>query len=124
MSYGRCVCVSQVCTASRTELKNTYHPPVFSMFHLHLGLGLVVRSMTSLVARNSSARWRSPSVEVSGSPATEVGTSGEFHSSHVIPACQGTLQEKQDLIPHPAHLTMGSSMPPSWICPLPQPAAH
>jgi len=124
MSYGRCMSVSQVCTASRTELENTYHPPVFSMFHLHLGQGLVVWSMTSLVARSSWAGRRSASVEASESPAAEVGTSREFHSSHVMPACHGTLQEKQDLIPHPAHLTMGSSVPPSCICPLPQPAAH
>jgi hypothetical protein len=75
------------------------------MFHLHLGHGLVVRSIVSLLARNSRARLRRVSVEASSD--VEVGGLDKVHSSHVMSACQGTLQEKQVLLAHTAHLTMG-----------------
>jgi hypothetical protein len=82
----------------------------------------VVRSMMSLLARNSKARRRSVSETVSSGP--EAGATIKFHSAQVMSTCHGTLHKKQALLPHETHLTMGSPTPPSCICPLPQPAAH
>ncbi len=92
------------------------------MFHLHLGQGLVVWPMISLLALNSWARRRRVSVEVP--LVVDAGPISEIHSAQVMSVCHSTLHEKHVLLLHEAHFTMGCSCPPSWICPLPQPAAH